>query len=543
MVKKRWVILGENGKDLREVLIKNRNIKDREAFFKPHLYKLTSPDKLFPDLEKAIERIKRVIKQKELIYIYGDFDVDGITATAILWETIDFLGGKCLPYIPHREKEGFGINAKAIKSLAKEGAKLIISVDCGITAVEEAEIAKKLNVDLIITDHHTLQKTLPKPFALLHTETLAGSGVAFMLAKALLESFSRKDDEQLYKNLELGAIGTIADMAPLIGDNRILSANGFHNLAKSSRIGLRALYDEASLTKKIGPYEVGFIIAPRLNAAGRMEHALDSLRLLLTRNKKRARELAAKLSETNRQRQEATAEALSHAREAVNGDGISKMIIVHHDSYPQGVIGLVAGRLADEFYRPTIVISEASPLSKGSARSISGFNIIDAIGLASKHLKTHGGHPMAAGFSIEPKKIPLFKKQILNFAEKTLEKGDLTPTLKIDCQLGKEALNYKTFGVINEFEPFGIGNPEPTFLTRNLEIADVRRLGTNGKHLRMRLRTPDYFGFDAIGFGFGGEDVKVGGRLDAVYNLKEDTWNGNRRLELKLKDFRPSKKN
>src|SRR4030042_6888371 len=359
MIKKRWVILNENGKDLREVLIKNRNIKDREAFFKPHLYKLTSPDKLFPDLEKAIERIKRAIKQKELIYICGDFDVDGITATAILWETIDFLGGKCLPYIPHREKEGFGINARAIKSLAKEGAKLIISVDCGITAVEEAEIAKKLNVDLIITDHHTRQKILPKPFALLHTENLAGSGVAFMLAKALLESFSRKDDEQLYKNLELGAIGTIADMAPLTGDNRILSANGFHNLAKSSRIGLRALYDEASLTKKIGPYEVGFIIAPRLNAAGRMEHALDSLRLLLTRNKKRAREIAAKLSVINRKRQNETAAALSHARETVNGDGISKMIIVHHTSYPQGVIGLVAGRLADEFYRPTIVISEA----------------------------------------------------------------------------------------------------------------------------------------------------------------------------------------
>lgn len=542
MIKKRWVVLNENGKNLKETLIKNRKIKDKEVFFKPHLYKLTSPDKLFADLDRTVERIKRAIKSKELVYIYGDFDVDGVTATAILWETIDFLGGKVLPYIPHREKEGYGINSEAIKLLAKEGAKLIISVDCGITAVEEAKITKKLNVDLIITDHHTKHKILPKPFALLHTETLAGSGVAFMLAKALLESFSKKDDEQFYKNLELAAVGTVADMAPLTGDNRIISANGFHNLAKSARVGLQALYDEASLTKKIGPYEVGFIIAPRLNAAGRMEHALDSLRLLLTRNKKRAREIAAKLSETNRQRQEATTAALSHAREIVNGDGISKMIIAHHTSYPQGVIGLVAGRLADEFYRPTIVISEVSPLSKGSARSISGFNITEAIGSASEHLTTHGGHPMAAGFSIEPKMISLFKKQMLNYAEKTLKKSDLTPTLKIDCQLGKEALNYKTFGVISEFEPFGVGNPEPVFVTKDLVVADLRRVGKEGKHLRMILRSKDYSVFDAIGFGMGGEDAGVGDKLDAAYNLKEDTWNGNRRLELKLKDFRPSKR-
>jgi single-stranded-DNA-specific exonuclease len=538
MIKKRWVVLNENGKDLRKVLIKNRKIRDKEAFFKPHLHKLTSPDELFSDLDRAVERVRKAIKNKELIYIYGDFDVDGVTGTAILWETIDFLGGKCLPYIPHREKEGYGINADTIKSLAKEGAKVIISVDCGITAMEEAKIAKELSVDFIITDHHEKQKILPKSFAILHTEDLAGSGVAFMLAKALLESFSKKDDEQLYKNLELATIGTVADMAPLIGDNRIISSNGFHNLAKSSRIGLRALYDEASLTKKIGPYEVGFIISPRLNAAGRMEHALDALRLLLTRNKKRASELATKLSETNRQRQEATAAALSHARETVNGNGVSKMIVVHHSSYPQGVIGLVAGKLADEFYRPSIVISEASPLSRGSARSISGFNITEAISSLKKHLTTHGGHPMAAGFALEPGNIPHFRDKILNYAEKNLKKEDLVPTLKIDTSLNKDGLNYKTLEVLSEFEPFGIGNPEPVFLTKNLEVADLRRLGREGKHLRMVLRSPDSYIYNAIGFGMGDNNVKVGDLLDTVYNLKEDDWRGNKRVELKLKDFR-----
>jgi single-stranded-DNA-specific exonuclease len=338
--------------------------------------------------------------------------------------------------------------------------------------------------------------------------------------------------------LELATIGTIDDMAPLTGDNRIIGANGCHNLAKTNRVGLKALYEAASLTKKVGPYEVGFIISPRLNAAGRMEHALDALRLLLTRNKGRARQLAAKLSETNRQRQEVTAAALSHARETVNGNGVSKMIVVHHSSYPQGVIGLVAGRLADEFYRPTIVISEANPLSKGSARSISGFNIMEAISSLREHLTTHGGHPMAAGFSLEPGKIPLFRDQILNYAEKNLKKEDLVPTLRIDTSLSKDGLNYKTFEMLNEFEPFGIGNPEPTFLTKNLEVADLRKLGREGKHLRMVLRSTDNYIYNAIGFGMGNNNVKVGDLLDTVYNLKEDDWRGNKRMELKLQDFR-----
>ena len=542
MVEKRWVVLNENGRDIKEALIGNRNIDDRDAFFQPHLYKLTSPGKLFPDLEIAIGRIKKAIKNKELIYIYGDFDVDGITATAILWETINFLGGKVLPYIPHREKEGYGINKAALKKLAKEGAKVIVSVDCGITAVEEAETSKKLKIDLIITDHHTIQPDLPKSFATLHTELLAGSGVAFMLAKALLESFSKETSEQLYKNLELVAIGTVADMVPLTGDNRILTANGFLKLAKTDRVGLQALYDDATLTKKIGTYEVGFIISPRLNAAGRMESALDALRLLLTKNKKRARELASKLSQTNKERQEATAAALAHAREAALNNGFSKMIVAHHASYQQGVIGLVAGRIADEFYRPTVVISEISPVSKGSARSIRGFNINEAIGSVSKFLTSHGGHPMAAGFSLKKDQIDDFKKEILKYAEKSLKTSDLVPALKIDTRLNKESLNRDTFEIIKEFEPFGIGNQEPVFLTEDLQVVSARRLGAEGKHLRLVLRTDGSKVFDAIGFGFGGSSVKIGERIDAAFNLKEDTWNGNSRIEMKLKDFRLSKK-
>ncbi|MEX0621905.1 MAG: single-stranded-DNA-specific exonuclease RecJ [Candidatus Woykebacteria bacterium] len=542
MVQKKWVLLEKNGKDLKNILLANRNIKDHDSFFNPHLYKLTSANKLFPDLDIAVERIKKAIKEKELIYIYGDFDVDGITAAAILWETIDFLDGKVLPYIPHRQKEGYGIHVAALEKLAKEGAKVVISVDCGITATAEAKIAKKLGISLIITDHHMIQDGTPQPFALLHTEKLAGSGVAFMLAKALLESFSKDTDEQLYKNLELAAIGTLADMVLLTGDNRIIAANGLARLGKSDRVGLRALYNEAAINKKIETYEVGFIISPRLNAAGRMENALDSLRLLLTRDKSRAARLAAKLSQTNRERQEATTGALTHARETVNGNGAGKIIIVHHESYNQGVVGLVAGRLADEFYRPAIAISETRTLSKGSGRSVGVFNITEAIKAAEKYLDSAGGHPMAAGFSIQTDKIPRFKEALYKYAEKNLTADALTPNLKIDTMLRSELINQDTWDMIREFEPFGIGNPEAVFQTNGLEVVGVRRLGKDGKHLRLVLKSADNNIFNAIGFGLGERSVKDKERIDIVYNLRENTWQGNKKIEMRIKDFRPSER-
>ncbi|OGY32620.1 MAG: single-stranded-DNA-specific exonuclease RecJ [Candidatus Woykebacteria bacterium RIFCSPLOWO2_01_FULL_41_12] len=536
-MEKTWKVLDENPKDLRRTLLKNRNVEDADSFFQPHLYRLTPVNKLFPSLDKAIERIKRAIKEKDLIFIYGDFDVDGITGTAILWETIDFLGGRVLPFIPHREKEGYGIHSDAIEHIAKQGAKVIVSVDCGITAVAEAEVAKRLGVDLIITDHHSLQTQIPKAYAVIHTDTLAGSGVAFMLAKALLEFFNKEADEQFFKNLELASIGTIADMVPLISDNRIIVANGLHSLNKSERLGLKALYNEAGLNKKIGTYEVGFIISPRLNAAGRMENALDSLRLLLTKNKDRASRIASQLSVTNKRRQEAMAESLGHARSSLKGNGGTKILIAHHESYLPGIIGLVAGRLVDEFYKPSIVISEIDPLSRGSARSIKGFNIAEAIGKQKDYLQSHGGHPMAAGFSIEKEKIPVFKEKILNYAEKTLSEKDFTPTLKIDARLDVDHLDKGALQVIKEFEPFGVGNGEPTFVTSDFEVVSAKAVGNGGKHLRMVLRGRNYRLFNSIAFGLAGRPLKKGDLIDAVYNLKEDSWSGNGRIELRVKDL------
>jgi single-stranded-DNA-specific exonuclease len=304
---------------------------------------------------------------------------------------------------------------------------------------------------------------------------------------------------------------------------------------------LRALYEEAAIAKVIGPYEIGFIIAPRLNAMGRMEHALDSLRLILTRDKERARKLAKKLSETNRQRQEALETALQHARQSVSAANLPKIIIVQDKNYPAGIIGLIAARLAEEFHRPAIAISEGK-ISRGSARSISGFDIASAITVGADYLESHGGHPMAAGFSIAQTKIPIFKEKILEYAEKSLKESDLTPTLKIDTTLSGDSLNPATLGLVKEFEPFGTGNPEPVFLTKNLQVVRVRPVGKEGQHTRFIFRTVDNFVYEAIGFGLGGREVKEGEVLDVAYNLRQDTWHGDGRLELKVKDFKSAQR-
>ena len=503
-MEKKWVIQ-DSGKetDLRKILLKNRKVKNEKSFLKPFLNELPEISKQLKYIDKVVTRIQGAIKNKELIYIYGDFDVDGITGTAILWETLDLLGAKVMPYIPHRESEGYGLHNEALEKLSKEGAKIVISVDCGITAVAQAKVAKKLGIDLIITDHHEPPKDLPKPFAILHTTSLAGSGVAFRLAEALLESNNKGSDEQFYKNLELATIGTVADMVPLTAENRIIVKNGLPLLSKSDRIGLKSIYEEASLKRDIGTGQIGFVIAPRLNAMGRMGHALDSLRLLLTRKKSRARELASKLSSINKRRQEATETAINHAKAKVKKEyNGAKILIVDHKSYQQGIVGLVAGKLVEQYYRPAAAISVSKELSRGSARSISSYHITNALGHGKKYLENYGGHPMAAGFSIKSENIEKFREKMMNHAEKELSENDLVPTLKIDTKIDSNKISKETIDVVKEFEPFGIGNPEPTFLTEGFEVLDSRTVGFEGKHLKLVLRSQDKSIIDAIWFSY-----------------------------------------
>lgn len=544
----KWEIKSkEKTKDVIETLLKNRGLttkKEIDEFLHPK-----DPSKVLPEevdinvsqLKKAITRIKKAINNNESIVVYGDYDADGVCATAVMWETLYEMKANVMPYIPHRIEEGYGFSISGIDKVIKEyDPKLIITVDHGITGNKKIDYAKKRGIDVIITDHHVKPKKLPKAYAIIHTTKLCAAGISWLVVKELKDNSPR-----IKEKLDVVAIATIADMVPLIGTNRVLVKYGLKLLNDPKRPGLEEIIKEAGLVKgEIGTYEVGHIIAPRLNATGRLNHAVDSLRLLCTNNRARAKELAAKLGMTNRERQDLTTKTTLHARSLVKKE--KKIIFVYHETYNQGVIGLVAGKLVEEFYRPAIVISRGETISKASARSVSGFNIIEAIHQMDDLLTDAGGHPMAAGFTIETEKLSLMEKRIEELAERELTKETLTKMIKIDTEIDLKDLTLKLYESLQELEPFGFGNPEPTFMSQNVLVKDVRLVGKEANHLRLWLEqlqkgelglSPQ---FSAIGFRMG-EFAKIihpGDNISVSFTVALDTWNGNRKLQLKLKDLK-----
>ncbi|MBI3379613.1 single-stranded-DNA-specific exonuclease RecJ [Candidatus Gottesmanbacteria bacterium] len=567
---KKWIILDKKSgnqdqsteNEIIDILLKNRGInteKEKEEFLNPKLSDLTLENIHLQrkDLDKAVKRIEKAIQNKESIIVYTDYDVDGVCSGTIMWEALNDLKAKVMPYVPHRIEEGYGLSEKGIDKIHKEEkAKLIITVDHGVTAWEKVEYARRLGIDVIIIDHHSLPSKLPKSSALIHTTSLCATGVAWFFANYLMQKFNpQKSIENKTQNLDLVALATIADLIPLIGINRILVKYGLDEMNKTKRLGLKALVNTSRVKLgEIGVYEVGHMLAPRINAAGRLTHALDSLRLLCTRDKYRAETIADGLSQTNRERQLILEETILHAREQINkhNDGtIPKLIFLANESYNQGVIGLVAGKLVDEFYRPSIVISKGSKYSKASARSIGGFNIVEAIRSCSDLLVDVGGHPMAAGFTVETSKLVLLEKRLLKLAEKELNNSNLERILKIDCEINLENTNDNLYKAIKSFEPFGAGNPSPTFVSNNVKVAKMRLIGKDKNHLKITLQPNNRYNqyIDAIGFGMGSffEDYVIDQLIDIVYTIDEDKWNLNRKwsnlhssLQLKLKDVKIS---
>lgn len=532
--------------DIIKVLLTNRGLLKKEEidnFLHPF-----DPIKVTPkdveinivQLKKAISRIKKAVKNRESIVVYGDYDADGICATAIVWESLYEMKANVMPYIPHRVEEGYGLSISGIDKVIKDyQPKLIITVDHGITGNKKIAYANKKGIDVIVTDHHVKPRKLPKAFAIIHTTKLCAAGLAWMVAKEI-----SNDKKEMAEKLDVVAIATIADMVPLIGVNRSLVKYGLRLLNKTHRPGLEEIIKEASLVKEeIGTYEVGHIIAPRLNATGRLTHAMDSLRLLCTPNRQKASELASKLGITNRERQDLTTQTTLHARNLVKKD--TKIIFIHHETYNQGVIGLVAGKLVEEFYRPAIVISRGEVFSKASARSVNGFNIIEAIHQMDDLLIDAGGHPMAAGFTIETEKLSLMERRLEELAERELTEETLTRVIKIDTEVDFNNLTLKLFDQIREFEPFGFGNPEPVFMSQNVLVKDMRLVGKNSDHLRLWLEqlkdgkpglSPQ---FSAIGFRMGdfAKTIHPGDPISVTFTIAIDTWNGNKKLQLKLKDI------
>lgn len=541
---KKWEILNKeipkNEDKIISLLLKNRGIKspkDVKEFLSP-----LNPEKITlkglgvkeTQIKKSIERIKKAEKNNENVLIYGDYDADGITATAILWEALHAFGLDVLPHVPDRFEEGYGLNSQSIENLKLKikNLKLIITVDNGIVAYKGIEKAKELGIDVIIIDHHSEGKKRNCAFSIIHSKLVCGSALAYLFTKELLTSI-KYPVSSINQSLELAAIGTVADQMPLIGVNRSIVKYGLEKLSSTKRPGLRAIFDSSKI-KNVGAYEINYIIAPRINAMGRLAQGIDSLRLLCTTRTEKAAELSKLLNNTNMQRQRIVDEVVIHAKRMVKNDNV---IVLADESYHEGVIGLAAGKLVEEFYKPAIVFSVKGKTSKASARSISGFNIIEAIRSVNLHLEG-GGHPMAAGFSMETEKIGEFTEKINAYAKRLLTNEVLERKLKIDCQIGFDQITGKLNEDLKKFEPTGLGNFTPTFESMGVEIVGLNLVGRESKHLKIKLKQNEHI-FDAIFFG-GGEiysKLSVGSKVDVAFLIQENLWNGIRSIQLGVRDI------
>jgi single-stranded-DNA-specific exonuclease len=541
---KKWVIQGNLKSpqidDIVEVLLKNRgltNKKEIQQFLDPPKpSELTAKDVGIEEksLAKAIARIGKAIEDKESVVVYADYDADGITAGAVMWETIYRLGGNVMPYIPHRVKEGYGLSEKGIDAIReKYQPTLVITVDHGITAWEKVKYAREKGIDVIVTDHHVKPPVLPD-CTIVHTTQLSGAGVSWFVANALMTGSNPVNEE----GVALAAIGTIADMVPLVGANRSIAKRGLQAINETKRVGILALLADAGIPAgSVGTYEISHMIAPRLNAAGRIEHAMDALRLLCTRQDEKATILARKLGLTNKERQQMTTDTANHAIGQITSLE-KKLLFVTSDTYNQGIIGLVAGRLVEEFYRPAIVVAKGEKVSKASARSIVGFNIVEALRSASDILVDVGGHPMAAGFTVETKYLAELQERLERLVDKELDEEKLTRVLRVDAAIPLSSATEELWEKLLPFEPHGFGNPQPVFVSSDVTISDTRLVGAEGKHLKLTLldhsrRIP------AIAFSMGELYGKLpgGAKADIAYTVDMNTWNGNKELQLKVKDI------
>lgn len=522
----KWKILPKKTDDLFEQLLINRGIKirkEKENFFNPKL-SYFEKDLNIPGIEIAQDRIHQAIKNNELIIVYGDYDVDGICGCAILYKGLTSIGAKVLPYIPHREKEGYGLSKLGLEFAKDSGATVVITVDNGIVAISQAKFAKEIGLDLIITDHHLPLDEKPDAYATVHSTKMCGAAIGWCLIRGLIKKESAHD------LLQFVALATICDLLPLTGLGRAFVYEGFKVLNITTNLGLLSLINESGISLgEISSYEVGHILGPRLNAMGRLEHAMDSLRLLCTKDPKKARDLAKLLSETNTARQKMTTDAIEQARLLV--DGKKKIHLLTSHLWPPGIIGLVAGRICEEYIRPVIAISEGETVSKGSARSIDGVNIVEVIRKCSDILIDVGGHPKAAGFSILTKDIDKFKKRLEEIV--IILPDNLEQVLEIDAELDFKNLTKSLLESLEKFAPFGLGNPRPVFATYNMEVSDIRTVGDR-KHLKFKANN-----IDAIAFGMGDLESMLQNdqQVDLAYNIDVDRWDGTEKIQLKVRDI------
>jgi single-stranded-DNA-specific exonuclease len=536
---------------LTATVILNRGVQEPEdikMFLESDINSLHDPF-LMKGMRKAVDRIKKAIAENEKITVYGDYDVDGVTSTAILAKYLSQCGACVDYYIPDRIDEGYGINKHALEKIQKNGTSLVVTVDSGITALEEVEYAIQLGLDIIITDHHECKEEIPKATAVLNPKQkdcsypfkeLAGVGVAFKLIQALAgkDNFLSIVDHYC----DIVCLGTIADVVPLLGENRLIVSRGLKTIAATKNVGLKSLINVSGVKdNKISTGTIGFIIAPRINAAGRVGSALRAVQLFLTDDEFIADEIAQELNEENKNRQATEARILQEALEIIEQEfdlGRQKVIVLSGEDWHHGVIGIVASRITDRFYRPSILIALEGDEGKGSGRSISGFNLFKALHECKDYLIKFGGHELAAGLSIEREKIPSFLENINNYANEILSDDDLVPRIYIDCEIDTDDLTFDTVNQLEILEPFGMGNAGPVFSFCNGVIVDIRTVGDN-KHLKLVIEKNGNF-VDAIGFNMANysEQFIVGDVVDIACSLDINLYNGLKRVQLILKDIK-----
>lgn len=525
--------------------------EDARSFLAPSLSAIHDPY-LLMGMDSAVARILKAVRCGEIVCVYGDYDVDGITGTALLVSFLRTVGIDCRYFIPNRFDDGYGLNRTALQGIIAMGATLVVSVDCGITAVDEALFCREQGIDLIIVDHHAPTETIPDACAVLNPlqpgcgypfKSLAGVGVAFNLLIALRAAlrsegaFKEAEEPDLREWLELVALGTIADVVPLTGQNRIFAFYGLRQLSGSKRPGIQALKMVAGVPGEVGCGQVGFRLAPRLNAAGRMESAVPGVDLLLSRDHVESGAISAELDAANGERQAMERRILDEAMNMVESSGnypSLRSIVLASDTWHQGVVGIVAARLVERYHRPAILIAlDGGGAGKGSGRSIPGFHLLEALAPCAAHLERFGGHCYAAGIGLRAENIAAFRDAFETEAARRLTDDDLLPRLVVDAEAQPEDITRELALELKRLAPFGAGNPEPVLLLRGMTVAEQRVVGEG--HLRLRL-SRDVFTFNAIAFRMAARETT--GKVDIAFFPELNEWNGNTSLQLRIKDVR-----
>lgn len=532
------------------ILLQNREITDPDGFFSPRNPLKLDAQSVGIDpghLANAVTRLKQARDKQEKVIIFGDYDADGICATAVMWLALREFGIEALPFIPHREKHGYGVSDAAIDEILQAGKPdLIITVDNGIVAHEPLERLKKAGVEVIVTDHHTLemrtddQPHLPPALAVVHTTQLCGTTVAWMLAKELLATGDTVPP-LVGELLDLCAIASIADQVPLQAANRSFAYFGIQALRKTQRPGVLALCMQAQIEpSEISTYHVNYVLGPRINAMGRLEHGMDALRLLCTKNPVTAAELAKTLSDVNTRRQELTDELLQHAIAQVEHQRDEHILIVASPEYHEGIIGLIAGRLSELYYRPAIAISVGESTVKGSARSVQGVNITDLIRLLKDELLSVGGHPLAAGFGAEVGKLDGITAQLKTLARQHVATELLTPSLTVDLKLPAHLVTEQLAEELLKWEPVGQGNQKPVFVVEDLTVLSAFPMGRENRHLKLVLQSPSHAKpLHTVGWGLGEkvQDLQVGQKVAVAGYVEINEYKGRRNVQLVIKDI------